>query len=125
MKRLIAIACLVGIVWMLAPTSTWAARKSSKTTSVVTKTLTQIDLGAKKLVKGTVDLITLKPLRDKMSTSSKKSSAKKSSAKTYSTRKSRAKKEKKPSFWSSLFKPKKEEKRVETMKDFVGLPRPS
>ncbi len=123
MKRLLAVVCLVGLVWLLPPADTradgWSPSYSKRQTkpSGISKTLKEIDAGTKKFLRGTIDVITLKPLRQRnrpylappekpwLNNSSKK-------------------KEKKKSFWSSLFKPDKKPKRVESMKDFVGLERP-
>ena len=125
MKHAIAIACLAGAFSLLLSAVSradgWgsASERGQNSPSAVSRTLQQIDAGTKRFVRGTVDVITLKPLRK-----SKKPSLP-LPEKPWENKPKHKQQEKKKSFWSGLFPAKEEPKRVETMKDFVGLPRPS
>jgi hypothetical protein len=123
MKRSLAVICLLGLLALSLPENAsadgWSrsSGKSQAKQSGISTAIRQIDTGAKKLVQGTIDLITLKPFRQKKPTLSPTPQP--------WLNNTPKKTEKKPSFWSSLFRPEKKPKRVETMSDFVGLERPS
>ena len=87
---------------------------STKKSSSTSKALKQLDRGTKKFVRGTVDVITLKPLW-------KKKPEPPTKPWLNHTRKSSPKKK---SVWQSWFGPK-EPTQPQTMKDFVGMKRPS
>ena len=78
-------------------------------------TLKKIDVGTKKFIHGTVDVITLKPLWDK-------NKAKDQPVDPWMRH--TQKKTKKKSFWSSLFSPKKEPQPAATVGEWVGMDRP-
>lgn len=123
MKRLLPVFCLVGLAWSClvgdASAKPSNQRQTNSATSAVTKTLKGIGNGTTKLVRGTLDVVTLKPLREK------KTAKLDPPPQPWLNNSTKKKKEEKTSFWDSLFSSKeKEPKRVNTMRDFVGLERP-
>lgn len=87
-------------------------------TSGTSRTLKKIDAGTKKFIRGTVDVITLKPLWG----NSKKQKQKRPVDPWM--RQSRHEAAKKP-FWSSLFPPKEQPRKAATVSEWVGLARPT
>ncbi|HBO42535.1 MAG TPA: hypothetical protein DD670_01085 [Planctomycetaceae bacterium] len=123
MKRSIAIVCLASAISLSLSALSRAdainsVSRGQDNPSAVSRTLSQIDAGTKRFVRGTIDVITLKPLRK-----NKKPSLP-LPEKPWENKPKKKQQEKK-SFWSGLFPAKEEPKRVQTMKDFVGLPRPT
>jgi len=118
MKRLLIVVSLAGLVWLGLPGDTWAkSAKRGTGSSAVTTAIKNLQTGTTKLVRGTIDVLTLKPFRQKKTTTPPKKLWLNRSSKT-------EKKEEKKSLLDSLFSSDKKPKRVETMKDFVGLERP-
>ncbi len=94
-----------------------SSQKKTKKTSGVAQTLKKLDAGTKKFIRGTVDVLTLKPLWD----SGKKRKRKRPvDPWMRHTRKNAAKKP----FWDSWFPPPEEPKKVATVSEWVGLERP-
>lgn len=93
-----------------------SSQKKSKSSSTA-QTLKKIDAGTKKFIRGTVDVITLKPLWD-----SGKKPKKKKPVDPW-MRHSRKTAKKKP-FWDSWFTTKVEPKKAATVGEWVGLERP-
>ena len=83
--------------------------------SNLSKTFKQIDVGTKKFIRGTIDVITLKPLWDN-------GKAQRQPVDPWMQH-TRKKTEKKP-FWGSLFAPKKEPQQAATVGEWVGMERP-
>lgn len=83
--------------------------------SDLSKTFKQIDAGTKKFIRGTIDVITLKPLWD-----NGKSQRQPVDPWMRHTRKKTEKK----SFWDSWFAPKKEPKQAVTVGEWIGMDRP-
>ena len=96
----------------MAPVSSKKAKPSS-----AAQTLKKLDAGTKKFIRGTVDVITLKPLWD-----SGKKRKKKRPVDPW-MRHTRKNAVKKP-FWGSLFTSKQQPKKVSTVGEWVGLDRP-
>ena len=130
-KRALWIAsCMVGLCLIessSADAASWWPWSSTKTTTTArtfgppmsggkpvvtqasTSTWSKITSGTKKAVTTTVDVVTLKPLRDKWS---------KPAAPATSTAKPKS-----SSGWNSWFKPK-EEKKISTVSEWMAQPRP-
>ena len=83
--------------------------------SAISSAVRQIDNGAKKLVQGTIDVITLKPLWAKPALERP----------VDPWMRHTQKKTEKKSFWSSWFGGKEEPKRSPTVGEWVGMKRPT
>jgi hypothetical protein len=129
MKRSIAMIVVAAAAGLMLAGHAWAAGWSSSSTksrtgsSGMSKAVDEINSGTKRFVQGTIDLVTLKSLRQG-STAKSSSSHKTRTNYTYQSRSSKKKDTKEP-FWASWFKPDPKPKRTETIKDFIGRPRPS
>lgn len=103
--------------WSMPKIFSSSQKKTKSKPSSITQTLKKIDADTKKFLKGTVEVITLKPLWD-----SSKKKKKKRPVDPW-MRQTRKKPEKKP-FWGSWFAPKEEPKKVSTISDWINLERP-
>ena len=124
MKRFLIVVCLLGLAWLCLPDRVQAAsgkEKSIFSRASISKTLKNIRTGTRKVVSDTVDVVTLKKFRKNKQPQGLPEPEKPWLNKTSKKKK----KEEKKSIWSALLPSKKKPKRVKTMKDFVGLDRPS
>ena len=101
--------------WSMPKMFSSSQKKTKK--SSTTQTLKKLNAGTKKFFRGTVDVITLKPLWD-----SGKKRKKKRPVDPW-MRHTRKNAVKKP-FWDSWFTSKQQPKRVSTVVEWVGLERP-
>jgi hypothetical protein len=99
----------------------WATSKSTRSTSATesssSDTMQRLNAGTKKFVRGTIDVVTLKPLWSKKKKLSAPSKPWLNNTHTKNT-------PKKESFLGSLLTPDKSSQ-PQSMKDFVGAERPS
>lgn len=81
--------------------------------------MSRITSGTRQAVSGAVDLITLKPLRNRLFAKKAEPPAWQSQAKPWNPQP-----EKKPSFLGSLFKPKEQPRGPTTVNEFIAQPKP-
>ena len=93
-----------------------SSKKSPSSSSTAANTLKRVNAGTKKFVRGTIDVVTLKPLWEKKEPSPP--------PKPWLNNTHTKNTAKKKSFWGSLLTPDKSSQ-PQTMKDFVGMERPS
>jgi len=95
----------------------WPA-SSNKKPSTASQTLKRLDTGTKKFIRGTIDVITLKPLWQPKPQAPPKPWLNSTS--------SRTSKAKKPSGWGALFSPSSAQasKEPSSLREFVGMERP-
>jgi hypothetical protein len=93
-----------------------SSKKPSSSSSTAANTLKRVNAGTKKFVRGTIDVVTLKPLWEKKEPSPP--------PKPWLNNTHTKNTPKKKSFWGSLLTPEKTSQ-PQSMKDFVGMERPS